>query len=330
MFAISISIWKSVSVFVPRICHCEGEEGAPLLAPCYCSGSLRYVHQACLQQWIKASDTRACELCKFTFIMHAKTKPFCEVTYSPWSYKKRKKKTFENGVIAVYPNFHRTFDYVKINGVRWHLQWEKLEMSALEVKKLWCAVAFHAVAALCVAWSLYVLVERSVEEARRGFVDWSFWTKLIVVVIGSTGGLVFMYIQCKAYITLCRKWRAFNRCVKWERHVACGVLYSGDSSSFLSPSLFTPECRLLPNFSMPLCLILSVVNFFPLFSWYHSATSAAASLHLVLLPESLYWRILFDYLVLSCDVSRSSPLRTGKPSYYIRDPGVYSYLFIAQ
>ncbi|XP_043795090.1 E3 ubiquitin-protein ligase MARCHF8-like isoform X2 [Apis laboriosa] len=152
-----------------RICHCEGEEGAPLLAPCYCSGSLRYVHQACLQQWIKASDTRACELCKFTFIMHAKTKPFCE--------------------------------------------WEKLEMSALEVRKLWCAVAFHAVAALCVAWSLYVLVERSVEEARRGYVDWSFWTKLIVVVIGSTGGLVFMYIQCKVYITLCRKWRAFNRVI---------------------------------------------------------------------------------------------------------------------
>ena len=86
-------------------------------------------------------------------------------------------------------------------------------MSALEVRKLWCAVAFHAVAALCVAWSLYVLVERSVEEARRGYVDWSFWTKLIVVVIGSTGGLVFMYIQCKVYITLCRKWRAFNRYV---------------------------------------------------------------------------------------------------------------------
>ena len=65
-----------------RICHCEGDIGAPLLAPCYCSGSLRYVHQACLQQWIKASDTRACELCKFTFIMNAKTKPFSEVGYN--------------------------------------------------------------------------------------------------------------------------------------------------------------------------------------------------------------------------------------------------------
>lgn len=165
----SVSTLSSSSHDICRICHCEGEVGAPLLAPCYCSGSLRYVHQTCLQQWIKASDTRACELCKFTFIMHAKTKPFSE--------------------------------------------WEKLDMSTPEVRKLWCTIAFHAVAALCVAWSLYVLVERSVEEARRGFVDWPFWTKLIVVIIGSTGGLVFMYIQCKTYIMLCKKWRAFNRVI---------------------------------------------------------------------------------------------------------------------
>lgn len=88
-------------------------------------------------------------------------------------------------------------------------------MSAPEVRKLWCAVAFHAVAAMCVAWSLYVLVERTVEEARRGYVDWGFWMKLIIVVIGSTGGLVFMYIQCKTYIMLCRRWRAFNRSVSF-------------------------------------------------------------------------------------------------------------------
>lgn len=85
---------KKFYLFINRICHCEGEEGAPLLAPCYCSGSLRYVHQACLQQWIKASDTRACELCKFTFIMHAKTKPFCEVSklVLKWSKKNSKVK----------------------------------------------------------------------------------------------------------------------------------------------------------------------------------------------------------------------------------------------
>ncbi|XP_033230120.1 E3 ubiquitin-protein ligase MARCH8 isoform X2 [Belonocnema kinseyi] len=165
----SISTLSSSNHDICRICHCEGDAGAPLLAPCYCSGSLRYVHQACLQQWINASDTRACELCKFTFIMHAKTKPFSE--------------------------------------------WEKLEMSAVEVRKLWSVAIFHAIAALCVVWSLYVLVERSVEEARKGIVDWSFWTKVIVVVIGTTGGFVFMYIQLKAYIMLCRRWRAFNRVI---------------------------------------------------------------------------------------------------------------------
>jgi hypothetical protein len=65
--------------FVFRICHCEGDSEVPLIAPCYCAGSLRYVHQACLQQWIKSSDIRSCELCKFQFIMQSKLKPFSEV-----------------------------------------------------------------------------------------------------------------------------------------------------------------------------------------------------------------------------------------------------------
>jgi hypothetical protein len=30
-----------------------------------------------------------------------------------------------------------------------------------------------------------------------GDLKWPFWTKLVVVAIGFTGGLVFMYIQCK-------------------------------------------------------------------------------------------------------------------------------------
>ncbi|GLH01204.1 E3 ubiquitin-protein ligase MARCH8 [Gryllus bimaculatus] len=152
-----------------RICHCEGDSEVPLIAPCYCSGSLRYVHQACLQQWIKSSDIRSCELCKFQFIMNSKIKPFNE--------------------------------------------WETLEMSGVERRKLLCSVTFHAVALTCVVWSLYVLIDRTAEEIQRGLLEWPFWTKLIVVAIGFTGGLVFMYIQCKAYLHLCRRWRAFNRVI---------------------------------------------------------------------------------------------------------------------
>lgn len=150
-----------------RICHCESDAQNPLLAPCYCSGSLKYVHQSCLQQWLTASETRSCELCKFHFIMHTKIKPFNE--------------------------------------------WRLLEMSGVERRRLCCAVLFHCVAALCVMWSLFVLIERAVEEVNRGLIAWPFWTKLVVVAVGFTGGAVFMYIQCRQYLHLCNRWRSHNR-----------------------------------------------------------------------------------------------------------------------
>lgn len=46
-----------------RICH-ETDAISPLLTPCMCSGSLRYVHQLCLQKWLTASEMNSCELCK--------------------------------------------------------------------------------------------------------------------------------------------------------------------------------------------------------------------------------------------------------------------------
>ncbi len=40
-----------------RICHCEEVSHEFLITPCYCSGTLKYVHQACLQQWLKSNGT---------------------------------------------------------------------------------------------------------------------------------------------------------------------------------------------------------------------------------------------------------------------------------
>lgn len=65
--------------FCHRICHCEGDDESPLITPCHCTGSLHFVHQSCLQQWIKSSDTRCCELCKYEFIMETKLKPLRKV-----------------------------------------------------------------------------------------------------------------------------------------------------------------------------------------------------------------------------------------------------------
>jgi hypothetical protein len=38
-----------------RICHCEETSEEYLITPCYCSGTLRFVHQSCLQQWLKSN-----------------------------------------------------------------------------------------------------------------------------------------------------------------------------------------------------------------------------------------------------------------------------------
>ncbi|KAL6101865.1 marchf8 [Pungitius sinensis] len=152
-----------------RICHCEGDEESPLITPCHCTGSLRFVHQSCLQQWIKSSDTRCCELCKYEFIMETKLKPL--------------------------------------------RKWEKLQMTASERRKIMCSVTFHVIAITCVVWSLYVLIDRTAEEIKQGLLEWPFWTKLVVVAIGFTGGLVFMYVQCKVYIHLWRRLKAYNRVI---------------------------------------------------------------------------------------------------------------------
>eukprot|EP00066_Takifugu_rubripes_P007184 XP_003972518.1 PREDICTED: E3 ubiquitin-protein ligase MARCH1 [Takifugu rubripes] len=155
-----------------RICHCEGDDDCPLIMPCRCTGSLSFVHQGCLNQWIKSSDTRCCELCKFDFVMETKLKPL--------------------------------------------RSWEKLHMSKSERRKIYCSVLFHLLAIVCMLWSVYVLVKRTAEEIRlgkNGVLEWPFWTKLIVVAIGFTGGLIFMYIQCKVYLQLWRRLKAFNRII---------------------------------------------------------------------------------------------------------------------
>ena len=111
-------------------------------------------------------------------------------------------------------SLEKNFSIVFSLQVKPFCQWEKLDMTALERRKLFCSVTFHIVAITCVIWSLYVLIDRTYQEIRDGEpLQWPFWTKLIVVAIGFTGGLVFMYIQCKVYVHLCKKWKAYNRII---------------------------------------------------------------------------------------------------------------------
>lgn len=67
----------------------------------------------------------------------------------------------------------------------------------------------------------------------KGVLEWPFWTKLVVVAIGFTGGLVFMYVQCKVYVQLWRRLKAYNRVIfvqncpdtakKQEKNFSCNI-----------------------------------------------------------------------------------------------------------
>lgn len=50
-----------------RICRSEGTPEEPLFHPCKCSGSIQYVHQECLMEWLSHSNKKHCELCKTPF-----------------------------------------------------------------------------------------------------------------------------------------------------------------------------------------------------------------------------------------------------------------------
>ncbi|XP_054655389.1 E3 ubiquitin-protein ligase MARCH8 isoform X2 [Dunckerocampus dactyliophorus] len=185
-----------------RICHCEGDDESPLITPCHCTGSLRFVHQSCLQQWIKSSDTRCCELCKYEFIMETKLKPL--------------------------------------------RKWEKLQMTASERRKIMCSVTFHVIAITCVVWSLYVLIDRTADEIKQarsipGIMEWPFWTKLVVVAIGFTGGLVFMYVQCKVYIHLWRRLKAYNRVIYVQNRPDSCKKLALEKPPLLEPSVDNKE-----------------------------------------------------------------------------------------
>ena len=50
-----------------RICRGEGTTEEPLFYPCKCSGSIKFVHQDCLMEWLSHSQKKHCELCKTPF-----------------------------------------------------------------------------------------------------------------------------------------------------------------------------------------------------------------------------------------------------------------------
>ena len=92
-------------------------------------------------------------------------------------------------------------------------QWKSLTMTPNERNRLLMSITFHIIALACVVWSLFVLIgeislisvfecnlDKTAEELRAHEIRWPFWTKLVVVGVGFTGGLVFMYVQVSWFV----------------------------------------------------------------------------------------------------------------------------------
>lgn len=73
-----------------------------------------------------------------------------------------------------------------------------------------------------------------------GILEWPFWTKLVVVAIGFTGGLVFMYVQCKVYIHLWKRLKAYNRVIYVQNRPDTCKKLALEKPPLMEPSL---ECK---------------------------------------------------------------------------------------
>ena len=61
-----------------RVCQCNGDEEI-LINPCNCSGSVKWVHESCLVQWMKSSFKDSCELCLRKIQIAKRVKPLSKV-----------------------------------------------------------------------------------------------------------------------------------------------------------------------------------------------------------------------------------------------------------
>lgn len=61
---------------VCRICYEPKKDDDPLLMPCLCEGSMKYVHRSCIKKWIENSkgilENPKCEVCKAQFTIEIK------------------------------------------------------------------------------------------------------------------------------------------------------------------------------------------------------------------------------------------------------------------
>lgn len=170
-----------------RICHCDISEydvTSAMISPCLCAGSMKYVHQACLQKWLKNSDKKSCELCHFDYKMTTKLKPFPKWERLQMTRVEKRKiicsVTFH--VIAItcviwslYVLIDRTTEEVEMGALNWPF-WTKLIVVAIGFfgGLVFMYVQCKMYLRYCQKWRAYnriIHIESVTEEERIKYIE---------------------------------------------------------------------------------------------------------------------------------------------------------------
>ncbi|KAJ3234715.1 hypothetical protein HDU81_001184 [Chytriomyces hyalinus] len=69
-----------------RVCRSPASSEMPLFHPCRCIGSIKFVHQECLEDWLKHSRKSACDICGFEYGFDALYDPLAPASISIGTY----------------------------------------------------------------------------------------------------------------------------------------------------------------------------------------------------------------------------------------------------
>ncbi|CAG7827854.1 unnamed protein product [Allacma fusca] len=94
-----------------RVCRSEGSLDRPLFYPCVCTGSIKYIHQDCLVQWLRYSRKEYCELCNHRF-------SFTPI-YAPDMPKRLPIKDVLSGLVASIATAVRFWVHYTVVAVAW-------------------------------------------------------------------------------------------------------------------------------------------------------------------------------------------------------------------
>lgn len=125
-----------------RICMEPSSEVDKLISPCSCSGSVKWIHRKCLDEWrsshVKPTSFSRCELCKFNYVIDVQPETEIRNRFIRDTTIDAVKKTLEVWVISIF-----------LSICNWALE----QKSGYKIIKTYCGTSDD-----CSTWSSYAFI----------------------------------------------------------------------------------------------------------------------------------------------------------------------------